>query len=262
MSERHYQGTEDWQIARENNIRCVDVFIASLPRQLHVVETVKTVLANKETLSITIIANKYSDAEYEELLLRLENIKTQVPILIYRGNNLKGSNEKLKYIGRGNGKYISLVDDDLLLSPNHFEYLINGCERYNAYVSLHGMILSPLPIRSYYGDRFVYRGLKDVVSDYEVDIASNCGSLFKRDFFPQDMLRDIYYNVNEVSMDDIWMNYFVKRMGIKRYVLAHQEGFLKHKIQHPEDDYVFDKHTKQLGVSDRIQTDFINNYWK
>lgn len=244
-------------------MREIDVHIAALYRQNFVVETVKTVLANPEVKTITVIANKHTDEEFENCRQGLlqANLITQIPIYLYRGDNAKGSNEKLRYIGKGTGKYISLVDNDLLLSPNHFAYLIEGCEKYNAYVSLHGMILGSRPLRTFYGDRQVFRGLKTVLHDQEVDIASNCGSLFRRDYFSQEMISGMYERVNDISMDDIWMAYFCKIIGVKRYVLKHDEGFMKHKIQYAEDDYVFDKHTKQLGVTDKAQTDFINNYW-
>lgn len=244
-------------------MREIDVHIAALYRQNFVVETVKSVLKNPEVKTITVIANNHTDQQFENCQQGLlqANLETQIPIYLYRGDNAKGSNEKLRYIGKGTGKYISFVDNDLILNPNHFEYLIQGCEKYGAYVSLHGMILGSRPVRTFYGDRHVFRGLKTVLNDIQVDIASNCGSLFKREFFPDDMLSEMYERVNDVSMDDIWMNYFAKRMGVPRYVLAHQEGFMQHKVQYKEDDYVFDKHTKQLGVSDKVQTDFINNYW-
>lgn len=259
----NYQSTEDWQIARENNSnRVVDVFMAALPRQLHVVTTVESVLKNKETRSVTITANKYSDAEFQELQLRLAGLNSlyKVEIYLYRGDNAKGSNEKLKYIHKGSGKYIALVDDDLILSPNHFEYLIQGCEKYDAYVSLHGAVLAQRPLRSYYRDRMVLRGLGNVLFDSEVDIASNCGSLFKRSHFPQDMLKEMYERSPDESMDDIWMAFLCKRMGVKRYVLSHQEGYMKHKVQHKEDEYVFDKHALVVGA-DKPMTDFINNFW-
>ena len=244
--------------------KVVDVFIASLPRQLHVVETVKTVLANPETLTITIVANNYSDLEWKEVQKRLvdANCEYQVPIYLHRGDNAKESNEKLRFVHKGYGKYISFTDDDLCLAPTHFNYLIKGCEKYNAYVSLHGAVLNPLPIGSYYRDRSVFRGLKTVLFDTPVDIASNCGSLFKREFFGNDILSKQYDLAPTVGMDDILMATLCKIHGIKRYVLAHQEGFMKHKIQYPEDDYCFDKYTKVLGVSDKVQTDYINRYWR
>jgi hypothetical protein len=261
--ENNYQSTEEWQIARENNKRCIDVFMASLPRQLHVVETVKTILANPETLTITIVANNYSDLEWIEVQKRLVNANAeyQVPIYLHRGDNKKEANEKLKFVHKGNGKYISYVDDDLLLSPTHFKYLIEGCEKYNAYVSLHGAILNPLPLFSYYRDRQVFRGLKTVIFDQEVDIASNCGSLFKREFFDEKFYATVYNNAPTVGMDDLLMAVACQQRGIPRYVLKHEEGFMKHKIQYKEDCYVFTKYTQQLGVSDKPQTDYINHYW-
>jgi len=239
----------------------VDVYIASLPRQLHVVETCKSILANPETRTITITANKYSDELFQQLTTELLNINTitQVPIFLHRGDNAKESNEKLKYIGRGEGKYISFVDDDLILDPTHFAYLIAGCEKYNAYVSLHGVILSPVPIGSYYRDRQVFRGLKEVGFDVQVDMSSNCGSLFKRQFFGNDYLSEIYDYAPEVSMDDIIMGTCCKLNNIRCWVLKHKEGYLKHKTQYAEDDYVFNKYA--LTGNDKVQTDYINKYW-
>ena len=260
--ENNYQSTEDWQIARENNsnLRCVDVYIASLPRQLHVVETVKTVLANPETLTITIVANKYSDELFEELKIQLLNVNCeyQVPIYLHRGDNKKESNEKLKFVGKGYGKYISFVDDDLLLSPNHFNKLIKACEEYNAMVSLHGVVLHQLPLKHYYYDRDVYRGLGTVIFDMEVDIASNCGSLFKREWHTD--LSKWYDEIPSVGMDDIFVALKHKQKGIKRYVLAHHTGYMKHKEIRKEDEYIFDKYA--LTGNDKVQTDYINTYWK
>jgi hypothetical protein len=238
----------------------IDIFMASLPRQLHVVETVKSLLLNPEVLTITITANKYSDIEFRELGLRLNaaNTETQIPIYLHRGDNKKESNEKLKYVGKGQGKYIGLMDDDLIVPSDYYQKMISACEQYNAMVSLHGVKLAPLPIRSYYADRQVYRGLGTVLNDMEVDIASNCGSVFKRLWYQYNW----YDCCNNISMDDIYVAYFMKIQDIKRYVIAHQEGYLKHKVQYAEDEYCFTKYTKQLGVSDKVQTNYINLNFK
>lgn len=239
----------------------VDVYIAALYRQNFVVKTVESILQNPETLTITIILNKHTDTQFEEACNALAGLNSLygVPIRVIRGDNAKESNEKLRYIGEGYGKYISFVDNDLILAPNHFAYLIQGCEKYNAYVSLHGVVLHPLPIKSYYRDRDVYRGLKTVMFDMEVDIASNCGSLFKRGFFGNEALSKQYDLAPSVSMDDIIMATLCKLNNVKRYVLAHKEGFMKHKQQLPEDDYVFNKYA--LTGNDSVQTNYINKYW-
>ena len=241
--------------------KSVDVHIAALYRQNFVVETVKSVLANPEVKTITVIANKHTDEEFENCKngLLQANTLTQIPIFLHRGDNAKESNEKLRYIGKGDGKYISFVDNDLLLAPTHFEYLIQGCEKYNAYVSLHGVILDEIPLGSYYRDRQVFRGLKTVDFDVQVDISSNCGSLFKRGFFGNEYLRELYDYAPTVSMDDIIMGTCCKLNQIRCWVLKHQEGFLRHKVQYAEDDYVFNKYA--LTGNDSVQTAYINKYW-
>ena len=262
--ENNYQSTEDWQIARENNsnLRCVDVFIATLPRQFFIIETVKSILENPETKSITISAsNKYTDGEFQQLTEMLLNINTitQVPIYLHRVDDAKGSNEKLRYIGKGTGKYIALCDDDCVYPPNYFNYLIKGIEKYQGHVTLHGVVLHQRPIRSYYRDRDVYRGLGTVIFDMEVDIAASCMTMFKREWY--DDLDTWYDKVSTTSMDDIYVSHFAMQKGIKRFVLSHVQGWVKHKEIRKEDNYVFDKYALVSG-GDKVQTDYINTYWK
>lgn len=230
----------------------VDIYMASLWRQGHIVKTVNSLLLNPELGSVTIACNNYTDKQWEFVNEELNN-----PIItLHRTNNEKGSNEKLRFIAIGNNKYICLVDDDLIYPPEYLNKLITGCEKYNAMVSLHGRTIPKGIIKTYYGQPVaMYRALGTVVEDVEVDIASNCGSLFKREFY--DDLEKWYDFCSTTSMDDIYVNYFAKKKGIKRVVLAHKEGYLKHKIQYPEDNYVFNKHR----YSDVIQTEFINNYF-
>lgn len=240
--------------------RVVDVYIATLPRQMHILKTVASILKNPETLTITIIASeRYSDTEREELkngIIAL-NHGLYVPITIAYSDDKKGSNEKLKYLGEGYGKYIALCDDDCIYPPDYFNTLIKGIERYNGHVSLHGVVLHPRPIRSYYRDRNVYRGLGHVMFDMEVDITASCMTMFKREWY--DDLDRWYDRCSTTSMDDIYVCHFAKQKGIKRYVLAHKQGYVIHKEIRKEDNYVFDKYA--LTGNDKVQTDYINKYF-
>lgn len=239
----------------------VDCYCAALYRQNFVVETVKSLLQNPEVGTITIIANKHTDEEFENCkngLLQANTVR-QIPIYLHRGDNSKESNHKLAYLHTGKNPYICLFDNDIVYPPDYLKYLISGCETFNAYVSLHGVILHPLPIKSYYANREVYRGLKTVLFNTQVDLASNCGSLFKREFFTEEFYENLFAQAPSVSMDDIIMACACQQRSIPRWVLKHSEGYLKHKVQYVEDEYCFTKYTKQLGVSDRVQTDYINN---
>jgi len=228
----------------------VDIYIASLWRQGHAVVAINSLRSQPEFGTATITCNNWTDEQWEYINKELGD---DMRIKLYRGNNEKGSNEKLKYIAHGNNYYIALADDDLIYPHDYLGKLINGCEKYNAHVSLHGVVLLKGIINSYYRDRIVYRALGTVLLDQEVDIVSNCGSLFKRNFYND--LDKWYDYCGNVSMDDLYVNYFAKKNGIKRYVLSHVEGYLKHKKQYPEDNYVFDKHKND----DSVQTNFINN---
>lgn len=229
----------------------VDVYTASLWRQGHVVISIKSLLTQPEFGTATICCNNYTDEQWEYVNKELNDPR----IKLHRTNNEKCSNEKLRFIHVGINEYICLADDDLIYPPDYLNKLIAGCDKYNSHVSLHGVILFKGKINSYYRDRVVYRGLGTVLFDQEVDIASNCGSLFKRSFY--DDLDKWYGFCGTTSMDDIYVNYFAKKRGIKRMVLAHSEGYLKHKQQFAEDNYVFDIYK----FNDSVQTDFINKYF-
>lgn len=232
--------------------KLVDVYIASLPRQLHVIKTAKSILTNPECGSLTIsLSKKFTDDE----VLKVKSELNDDRVKIYITDDLKGSNEKLKYIGDGTNPYIALIDDDCIYPIDYLNTLIKGCNKYNGHVSLHGVILNPRPIKSYYRDRQVFRGLGTVLSDKEVDISASCMTLFKRHWYQN--LNEWYDLVGDTSMDDIYVCYFAMKKGIRRWVLAHKEGYVVHKTQYPEDEYVFDKHR----YNDKIQTDFINEYF-
>jgi hypothetical protein len=83
--------------------------------------------------------------------------------------------------------------------------------------------------------------------------------MFKREWFDD---LDTWYNYcGKVSMDDIYIAYFMLKKGIPKYVLAHNEGYITHKIQYEEDNYVFNQHAL-VPNGDIVQTDFINNIYK
>lgn len=232
--------------------KLVDVYIASLWRQGHIIKTVHSLLKNKEVATITISCNNYTQEQWEYVITELKNSK----IIFHRTNNEKKSNEKLKYINEGKNYYICLADDDLIYPSDYLCRLIKGCEKYNAMVSMHGRILLKGIIDSYYTQvKKVFRNIRQVEKDVEVDIASNGGSLFKRNFY--DDLDTWYDFCGNTPMDDLYVNYFAKKKGIKRVVLAHSQGYLKHKEKHSEDRYVYDEYKN----NDKVQTEFYNKYF-
>lgn len=233
--------------------RLVDCYCASLPRHNHVITTVQSILDNPECGTVTVLLSEtYKDEDIDLISIALYDERVTLMIT----DDTKHSNEKLRFISDGTNPYIALIDDDIVYPKDYLSKMIDGCEQYQAHVSLHGAILYPRPIRSYYADRFVYRGLKTVEQDYQVDICSSCMTLFKREWHPD--LDKWYDESPTVSMDDITISLKAKTRAIPMFVLAHKEGYVTHKEQLPDESYVFDQYTTKLGVSDKFQTDYIN----
>ena len=241
-------------------MREVDIYMASLWRDGHIVKTIGTFIGAPELKSIMIIANNYTDdqAEYIREKVFEQNVNS-VELQIIRGDNKKECGERLKYAHTGNGKYIGYIDDDLLLSPGYLAYMIAGCEKYNAAVSLHGHVLLPRPIKHFYrGLKVVYRCLGAVAHDVEVDLLGNGITLFRREWFTRQEYQRIYKEAPSVGMCDIIMGRAFRDKGIKRWVLAHEAGYVRHKEQKATDHYIWDKYASD---NDKVQTDYVNKYW-
>lgn len=240
-----------------NKINYCDVYMACIWRECFEIETINSLRFQPEFGTANITLNNYTDKQFDYVSSRLLDKR----ITIHRHNNEKKSNEKLRYIHTGLNPFICLVDNDIVYPDDYLKVMTDASIMYNAYVSLHGAILAPRPLRTYYGDRQVFRGLGTVIKTTEVDIASNCGSVFQRQFYPKGELEQWYDRCNDVSADDIFTNTWTKHLNIPRYVIKHDVGYMKHKRQLPTEEYVFDQHTRYLGISDKYQTDWINANW-
>jgi hypothetical protein len=229
----------------------VDIYCACIWRHGFEVQTINSLRFQPEFGTATLTLNNYTEDQFEYVQRELSSDDR---ITIYRGDNAKGSNSKLQYLADGKNPYICLVDNDILYPPDFLAYLIRGCEDFQAMVSLHGVVLNQGLIQSYYRDRTVFRGLKEVIGNIEVDIASNCGSLWKREWFKD--YSEWYNQCGNVSMDDLYVSYNMKKAGIKRVVLAHEEGYIRHKEQLPDEYYVFNEYALKPNA-DIIQTTFI-----
>lgn len=233
-----------------------DIYMASLWREGHMVLTARSLLGQPALGSLTVVCNNYTDEQWRWVNIELNHFKVK----LFRGGNLKGSNEKLKYVGRGVSPFLGFVDDDLIYNDNYLDYMIYNARHYKAYVSLHGSTLFCRPLKNYYTDRVVHRCLENVVDDVTVDICGTGVSMIERDLLPMVQLENLYDLMSCTSMDDLYFSNFVKSYGINRIVLKHPTGFVFHKIQHPMDNYVFDRHVG-LGKNCIEQTNFVNSYF-
>jgi hypothetical protein len=199
--------------------------------------------------------NNYSAFETETLR---EKLKQYSKVFFYSRDNIKGCSERFYPLQFTNydGTYIAFADDDLIYPPFYLKSLISGAEKYQCLVSWHGRILKKGNATNYYRHyEAVHACLRTVNEDVEVDIVGCGASLVKRSLI--NGIEKYYNSIEYGNMDDIYYSYLAKQNGLKRMVLAHNEGDLKHKEMVVGDGYIYDS----LKNNCQPQTDFINKYF-
>lgn len=236
-----------------NSANSVNVYMASLYKDGHVIESIKSIINQPQVKSLTLSANNYTDEQYEKLISEINSSK----LIVYRTNNEKLSFEKLRFVNNDRStKYVAFCDDDLIFYDGYFRKMISECELLDAVVSYHGGILKkPLPIEHYYPDRKSFSFNRDVRENKEVDIIGNGVSLFKRDWITYEQWKDLYNNAPEVSMDDITVSYTLRKNGKKLIVVKHSLGDVIERKNNS--DTVYNIYKK----NDSVQTDWVNKYF-
>lgn len=247
----------DWR----DNEPCVDVHMAALWRGGHVVKTAESLMKNPELLTLFVTLNSFTPEQFKETkdaLTYMANDMYHKKVVIRKGTNKKGSNEKLSQLPKSTAKYIAFADDDILYPENHLLRLIAGCNIHDAAVSLHGAVLRRWPVKKYYnGDREMKSWNIAVEEDTCVDLIGTGVCLLKREWFTAEELKALYVDAPAISMDDIIVSCLLSRKGIKRYVLEHTSASVRLKPHDPTDGYVYDTYKD----NDSAQVEYINkNY--
>ena len=241
----------------EDNYRCVDVHMASLYRDGHLLKTLQTLCGQPEVATVYVTLNNYTQPQYNETMAGIKALmaETGCKIVTRRAKNQKGSNEKLSQLAKSTAPYIAFADDDILYPQDYFLRLIYGIRLHNAAVSFHGGVLKELPTDKYYnGGRKMYSWNVTVPTDMPVDIIGTGVGLLKRDWFNDDELAALYKDAQTTSMDDIIVSCLLSQKYIGRWVLAHSAKVIRTKEPKPEDQYVYD----QYKDNDAEQVEYLN----
>lgn len=237
-----------------NSNNSVNVYMASLYKDGHVIESIKSILRQPQVKTLTLSANNYTDEQYNSLLVSIDSSK----LVVHRTNNEKLSFEKLRFVNEDRStKYVAFCDDDLIYYDGYFRKMISECELLDAVVSYHGGILKKLPIEHYYPDRKTFSFNKEVKENNNVDIIGNGVSLFKRDWITYEQWKNLYDNASEVSMDDITVSYTLRKNGYKLVVVKHSTGEVTERKDNKLTDTVYNIYKK----NDSVQTDWVNKYF-
>lgn len=243
----------------EDNYECVDVHVASLYRDGHLLQTLQSLASQPELSTIFVTLNNYTQAQYKETMDGIKELCKQYGcrIVTRRAKNQKGSNEKLSQLYKSTSRYIAWADDDIIYPKDYLMRLIHGLRIHNSCVGFHGGIIKKLPTDKYYnGGRKMYSWNITVPEDVKVDILGTGCGMMHRDLFTPDEMKALYANAPATSMDDIIVSCALSAKGIDRWVLAHAAKVIKTKAPHPDDCYVYD----QYKDNDGEQVKYVNEH--
>lgn len=243
-----------------DNENCVDIHMASLWRDGHLLKTLATLCDMPETATIFVTLNNYTQEQYNKTMEGIKELRKQYgkSIVTRRAKNQKGSNEKLSQLPKSTAPYIAFADDDLLYSHDYLLRLIHGLRLHDGAVSYHGSILNEFPTKRYYGGRRMFSFNATVEADAPVDLIGSGVALIRREWFTQEELKAIYADAPTVSMDDIIISCALAQKGIIRWVLEHPSGVIRMKEHKESDGYVYD----QFKNNDSAQVEYVNNHFK
>ena len=233
------------------NFGSVNVYMASLFKDGHVIDSIKSIICQNEVKTLTLSANNYTEEQYDKVLSSIHSDK----LIIHRTRNEKTSFEKLRFVlDDPSTKYVAFCDDDLIFFNGYFEKMITECKKLNAVISYHGGILKPLPISHYYPDRKSFSFNREVKENKNVDIIGNGVSLFERKWISDTQWKWLYDEAPEIPMDDITVSYILRMNGKKLVVIKHEIGEVEERTGNKVIDTVFNLYRR----NDTIQTNWVN----
>lgn len=192
--------------------------LTTLPERIKALEeTVASLLPQVDRLYIFLHGYNPTD-----LPAFLEDPKIQLAYDIEWGD--KGDGDKFHWAKDLQG-YVLICDDDLIYPPDYAKVMIESIERYQrkAIITFHGIVMLPLPIASYYDDRYVYPCLGDVASEKPVQFGGTCVVGFH-----SDIGYDLSFEEKPVNMSDVHFGIWALEKGIPMYVVPHKAGWIRH----------------------------------
>ena len=218
-------------------------------------------IPSRYLLSLKAINSIYDQADIIRIYL---NNFTEVPKELKRDKIITHIGKDLNATGKlfwslTPNEYYFCIDDDLRYPPTYAKDMIQYIEHLGGRVcvSLHGKILKPTPLESYFkGIEHSFQCLKDVNSTLQVHIIGNGVSVFNTNKVKIDYTKFKYHH-----MDDIEVSLQLQQQKIPSIVVSHESNYLDYE----EPDKIEGVETlfTQYYNNDSTQTERINSInWK
>jgi hypothetical protein len=162
------------------------------------------------------------------------------------GDNSKGDAMKFAMADSTDGVYLG-CDDDLLYPRGYVQKMIEGVDKYNGLVSLHGRIY-PIPVTDFRRWIGNYRCLGMVRSDTPVNlIGSGCCA------FRTSRLKVTISDFQTRNMADLWLSKLAIEQEVPIWVLAHKRDYL----QYLKPENTIWQNVKDFSVHTKILQSFL-----
>jgi hypothetical protein len=221
----------------------INIGIASLFERQDSLRRVLQSLTNQADV-IYVILN-YGGQEPPEWIDGFENVIWTI------GDNRLGSSHKFTMADLCKGYFVSWDDDLVLKNPQAINYLIRGCERYDAICTFHGKVYGEPPIESY--RRSIVKNIR-CLNNWDEDIEVTVGGTGCMAFDTQRFkisLTDFHHK----NMSDVECSRVAHEQGVKIMALSHACNYLEHIP--PKGQTIW-----QTSNDDRIQTKILNSFLK
>ena len=212
--------------------------IASLStRKKQLIKTIKSLINQVDEVNVCL--NNYTECPYEH-----------PKVNYFYSDNVFTDAGKFLFVRDFEGYYI-VVDDDLIFGETYIADMIKAIDKFGI-VSHHGRSFPSFPIESYYktpSHRF--RCLDEVKTTEPVQI---CGTGVLG--FYTKTIKPPMTIFKTGCMSDIYFSLYCDSLGLNRWVLAHEKGYIKYQ-DIPVEETIWGQ--KQLDCE--IETNVINEYY-
>lgn len=216
----------------------ISVNIASLvERKEQLINTIKSLIDQVDVINVCL--NNYTEPPFEH-----------PKVNYFYSDNVFTDAGKFLFARDFEGYYI-VVDDDLVFGETYIADMIKAIDKYDV-VSHHGRTFPKFPIESYYktpSHRF--RCLDEVKTTEPCQIIGTgvCG-------FHTSTIKPPMSIFKTGCMSDIYFSLYCDSLGIDRWVLAHEKGYIKYQ-EIPVEETIWGK--KHLDCE--VETKVINDYF-
>lgn len=174
----------------------------------------------------------------EQFRKAYKSLVSQVDELLVYDNSLHSKdltdNGKMRFLEMFEEPvYYFTVDDDIEYSPNYVEFMIDGIEKYNAIVTLHGRRLLGKG-RNYYRGHHGWKCFNQVNEEGKIDVCGTGVTAFRTDYFNPTNI----YESEFKRMADLVFSLEATKQGKDIVLLAHDRGFVK-DLEAPKESAIF-----------------------